>query len=176
MTHEFVHQSPIPSNNLLFDGETYDLKSYANQDSINKENSAVPTVDYATHLVNSVKFHCGQLFHLFDEESFMRNLHDFYAEPKQDTTRTDLWYVHFLLILAFGKAFVTKTNRGRRPPGANFFCKALQLLPDAGVLWMDPVQSTELLCCLAMYYQCIDHRSPAYIYVSSISPCGSYLG
>ncbi len=142
------------------------MKPHGNRDSIAKENSAVPTADYAMHLVNSVKFHCGQLFHLFDEESFMNNLRDFYAEPKQDTSRTDLWYIHFLLILAFGKAFVTKTSRGKRPPGANFFCKAVQLLPDASVLWMEPVESTEILCCIAMYFQCIDHRSPAYIYAS----------
>lgn len=175
ITHENVHQSPIPSSTLLFDGETYDLKLTDDKTPKPAETSAVPTVDYALHLVNSVKFHCGQLFHLFEEDSFMRNLHDFYSEPKQDTTRTDLWYIHFLLILAFGKAFVTKTSRGKRPPGANFFCKAIEILPDTSVLWKEPVESTEILCCIAMYFQCIDHRSSAYNYVSYLPETKIFL-
>ncbi|KAM3444326.1 hypothetical protein MY4824_000215 [Beauveria thailandica] len=117
------------SDTLYFDAQTYELNS-EDGTSTAKNTPAVPTVDYALHLVNMVKFHCGQVFHLFDEEEFMRKLCNFSADPRPNVVRTRLWYIHFLLILAFGKALVPKTSGGRRPPGADFYCAAMNLLPE----------------------------------------------
>ncbi|KAI2467890.1 fungal-specific transcription factor domain-containing protein [Annulohypoxylon bovei var. microspora] len=54
---------------------------------------------------------------------------------------------------------------GRRPSGAEFFVRAMQLLPPAYVFPQDPVASTEILCCIALYLQCVDHRSAAHSYI-----------
>lgn len=169
LTRQYVHCSLIPTDSLRFDGETYDLNYSDERRPPPKEAPAVPTVDYALHLVNAVKFHCGQVFHLFEESIFLRKLHEFYAEPRKEVARMGLWYIHFLLVLAFGKAFVTKTSRGRRPPGADFFCTAMKLLPESNLLWREPEEAAEILCCISLYYQCIDHRSSAYNHVSKQS-------
>ncbi|CAI7616057.1 unnamed protein product [Penicillium manginii] len=127
------------------------------------ETPSVPTFDHAMYLINVVKFRCGQLYHLFDENEFMANLHDFYSEPKPNAA-TGLWYVHFLLILAFGKGFVKHKVQGNRPPGADYFVKALEMLPDVIVLHEAPIESTEVMCCIALYLQALDCRSSAHNY------------
>jgi len=171
VTYEHVHKRPIPPTALLFDGETYDLGWQSDRAATSA--AALPTIDYATHLVNTVRFHCGQVFHLFDEDVFMGHLRDHYADSMQRCPARDLWLVHFQLILAFGKAFATKPRHGSRPPGVGFFVNALHSLPNMTVLWRDPVQAIEILCCVALYLHCIDYRSSAYNYVSLVSLCRS---
>lgn len=176
ITHQYVHKTPLPSNALLFDGTTYVLDWDGYRASEAPEMPALPTQDYAIYLVNAVKFHCGQMFHLFDEETFMKSLYSFYSDPNPRPDPTDPWFIHFLLILSFGKAFTTKTNRGSRPPGHDFFVKAMQLLPDFSVLLKNHVLSTEIMCCIALYTQCIDFRHCSYNYVSYLLlPCDNKL-
>ncbi|UNI17800.1 hypothetical protein JDV02_004119 [Purpureocillium takamizusanense] len=163
VTYEHVHKRPIPPTALLFDGETYDLGWQSDRAATSA--AALPTIDYATHLVNTVRFHCGQVFHLFDEDVFMGHLRDHYADSMQRCPARDLWLVHFQLILAFGKAFATKPRHGSRPPGVGFFVNALHSLPNMTVLWRDPVQAIEILCCVGLYLHCIDYRSSAYNYI-----------
>lgn len=79
-------------------------------------------------------------------ESFSR----FYEDPQRETNYSALWYIHFLLILAFGKAFIARANKEKRPPGAELFAQAMQLLPDITFLYTDPIQSVEILCCAAL--------------------------
>ncbi|KAI5456774.1 hypothetical protein BGZ63DRAFT_366255 [Mariannaea sp. PMI_226] len=168
LAHEFVYKSALPSPGLIFDGETYDIEYETDTLPIDVNSASLPTQDYAIHLVNSVKFHCCQLFHLFDDDEFMGLLHEFYAEPErkaQVAKEKNLWYIHFLLILAFGKAFVSKRSRGKRPPGVEYFIQAMQLLPNTIVLTREPLQSTEVLCCIALYLQCLDHRISAYNFI-----------
>ncbi|KAJ9363407.1 Zn(II)2Cys6 transcription factor [Paecilomyces variotii] len=164
MVYEHIYQEPLPTETLLFDGSAYDLGWDGFRTSIPEE-PAIPTTDHAIYLINSVKFHCGQLFHLFDEEEFMRSLYDFYSDSNSRTSKTNLWYIHFLVILAFGKAFVLRKNDGRKPPGAEFFVLALQLLPDVSVLCKEPVISTEILCCIALYLQSLDFRHSSHQYI-----------
>lgn len=167
MVYEHIYREPLPTDTLLFDGSTYDLEWDGSRNTP-PETPVMPTIDHAIYLINSVKFHCGQLFHLFDEEDFMRSLYDFYSEPKGQTLKNSLWYIHFLVILAFGKAFVLRKNERRRPSGAEFFVLALQLLPDIRILSRDPIMSTEILCCIALYLQSLDFRSTAHNYVRSL--------
>ncbi|KXH59195.1 hypothetical protein CSAL01_08894 [Colletotrichum salicis] len=165
ITHQYVHKTPLPTNALLFDGTTYALDWDGYRVGGVPEIPALPTQDYAIYLVNAVKFHCGQMFHLFDEETFMKSLYSFYSDPNPRPDPTDPWFIHFLLILSFGKAFTTKTNRGNRPPGHDFFVKAMQLLPDFSALLKNHVLSTEIMCCIALYTQCIDFRHCSYNYI-----------
>ena len=171
MTHEYLHHTPLPDMDLLFDGMTYDLGwngSRTNDPTLTIP--ALPTVDHAIYLVNAVKFHCGQIYHLFDDESFMKSLYHFYEEPPGRKPDDEMWYVHFLVIIAFGKAFTTKKNQGRCPPGAEFFIKALHLLPDMIMLWQDPVHATEIFCCIALYLQCAHYRLVAHNFVRYPQP------
>ncbi|OTA61629.1 Zn(II)2Cys6 transcription factor [Hypoxylon sp. EC38] len=166
MAYEYLHHVPPPARDLIFDGNAYDLGwNGSRTDEAKLSTPALPTVDHAIYLINTVKFHCGQMFHLFDDETFMGCLYRFYEEPRGVGYEHDLWYIHFLLIIAFGKAFISKKNQGKQPPGADFFVKALQLLPDIFMLWQNPVQSTEILCCIALYLQCVDLRAVAHNYI-----------
>ncbi|RFU34083.1 hypothetical protein B7463_g2248, partial [Scytalidium lignicola] len=164
MTHEHKYQAPLPPGTLLFDATAYDL-GWDGFRSTLPDTPLVPAIDHAIYLINSVKFRCGQLFHIFDEEEFMSSLYNFYADPSARMATTGLWYIHFLVILAFGKAFVLQKNQGKKPPGAEFFVTALQLLPDASALCREPIISTEILCCVSLYFQSLDFRHSAHNFI-----------
>lgn len=168
MLHEHVWKAPLPTDSLIFDSCTYDLGWEGLQTGDHSSRSApiLPTKDHATHLVGVVKFHCGQLFHLWDDSIFTEHLDDFYAQDPPSMKGREIWYVQFLLILAFGKAFSLKRSQGNRPPGADFFVAALRALPHHMYLFSDPSLSAEVLCCIALYFQCIDYRMLAHNYVS----------
>jgi proline utilization trans-activator len=170
MVHEKVSGSPLPGENLLFEGSTYDLGWDGRRTSASSDDVALPTTDYALFLINAVKFHCGQLFHLFDEQVFMRHFSNFHENLGAEADSDDLWYVHYLMILALGKAFVMRVRKERRPPGADLFVQAMRLLPDITYLCTKPFQSMEVLCCAALYLQCVDMRVAAYNLVSSMLP------
>lgn len=94
-----------------------------------------------------------------------------FHETGGDPSKYDLlWYIHYLLILAFGKAFIVRSEKGQSPPGAEFFVRAMKLLPDVMFLYSNPIQSIEILCCTALYLQCLDFRSAAYVRVGPFYP------
>lgn len=97
----------------------------------------------------------------------MRYLYQYYSEPTSTPPGTDLRYVHLLLIIAFGKAVADNgfSNNGRKPPGAEYFVTALRLLPSIHIMFREALLSTEILCCIALYFQCLDYRQTAYNYV-----------
>ncbi|KAJ5005160.1 putative transcriptional regulatory protein [Colletotrichum sp. SAR 10_66] len=165
ITHQYINKTPLPTSALIFDAAAYTLDWDGYRIGEGPEMPALPTQDYAIYLVNAVKFHCSQMFHLFDEESFMKSLYHFYSDPNPRADPTDLWFIHFLLILAFGKAFTTKANRSRKPPGHDYFIKAVQLLPDLSVLLKQAALSTEILCSLALYMQCVDFRHASHNFI-----------
>ncbi|RMZ26453.1 hypothetical protein D0859_09483 [Hortaea werneckii] len=162
MVNEVVSGTPLPAPSLHPPYSTYDLGWDGRRTSISHDDTALPTADFAMFLINAVKFHCGQLYHLFDEEHFMANFRAYHAGTKIVSGDAELWYVHYLLVLAFGKAFIIRTSKGKRPPGADLFVHAMKLLPDMTCLCTDPIQSIEVLCCAALYLQCVDLRNPAY--------------
>ncbi|TIA22090.1 hypothetical protein D6C81_03503 [Aureobasidium pullulans] len=170
MSHEQILGSMPGQESLFFQSEIYDLGwdgtrgPFASTPPM--EPATLPTADHAIYLINAVKFHCGQMFHLFDEETFMRCFAIFHDPTAIDkSSLMPLWFVHYLLILAFGKAFLARGTRGRRPPGAELFVQAMQLLPDTTFLCVRPVQTIEILCCACLYLQSLDYRSPAYILI-----------
>ncbi|KAK6221842.1 Zn(II)2Cys6 transcription factor [Colletotrichum tabaci] len=151
---------------LLFDGCAYDLGWDGSRTTQTLDNRLIPSYDYAIFLINAVKFHCGQMFHLFEEDEFMANMHTFYSKSSTDRAEEDsLWYIHFLVVLAFGKSLIQKKSQGKRPAGAEFFVRALQLLPDVTALCKQPILSTEILCSMAWYYQALDFRHAAHNFI-----------
>ncbi|KAL4738952.1 hypothetical protein BDV11DRAFT_205570 [Aspergillus similis] len=144
LAHQHVHNEALPTETLIFEGPAYDLSWDGSRTVPMLENPVIPSLDHATYLINAVKFRCGQLYHLLDEDNFTRSLHDFYADGGQT-----------------GKDSLHK----RRPSGIDYFVKALQILPEQHRLCSSPMTSTEILCCVALFYQSLDCRSPAHNYV-----------
>jgi proline utilization trans-activator len=172
MTYEKVMHEPLSPENLLFEGKSYDLGwdgtrrlSSASQSDF----PALPSTDFAMYLLSAVKFHCGQLFHLFEEEKFMQQFSAFQDNPSQVIESPNLWFIHYLLILAFGKAFVSQGSKGRKPPGAELFVYALKLLPEFAFYDADPIEAMQVLCCAALYLHCLDFRGAAFRMVSCLS-------
>uniref|UniRef100_A0A0D2Y957 Transcription factor domain-containing protein n=1 Tax=Fusarium oxysporum (strain Fo5176) TaxID=660025 RepID=A0A0D2Y957_FUSOF len=124
--------------------------------------SALPTKDFALYLINSVKFHCGWLYSLFDEDIFMERFRLFHENPSEYARAEPLWFVHYLLVLAFGKAFVVQSTKSRRPPGGDFFIQAMKLMPDFNFFDCDIIEEMQVLCCAALYLQSVDHIQQAY--------------
>ncbi|KAF5520509.1 Proline utilization trans-activator [Colletotrichum aenigma] len=166
VTHDHVCQSPLPTNSLLFDGCAYDLGWDGSRSTQALDSRFIPSIDYAIFLINAVKFHCGQMFHLFEVDEFMVNMQNFYAKSSADRAEDiSLWYIHFLVILAFGKSLIQRKSEGKRPSGADFFVRALQLLPDVTALCKEPILSSEILCSIAWYYQALDFRHAAHNFI-----------
>ena len=145
---------------------TYDLQWNGLRSQVIPDIRGLPSLDHALFLINATKFHTGQIFHLFDESMFMTKLYEFYENPAENINDTGLWLIHFLVIIALGKAFIGAKNRGTTPPGAEFFRKAFMMLPDYSFLWKDPCTSAEILCAFALYLQSIDWRTSAHNMVS----------
>ncbi|KAH7169990.1 hypothetical protein EDB81DRAFT_774203 [Dactylonectria macrodidyma] len=165
LTHEYVYHAPVSTSSLLFDGAAYDLGWDGSRTAVPSDTHPLPSLDHAIYLINTVKFHCSQVFHLFDEETFMKYMYDFYADPATQDAGSDLRYIQLLVILAFGKALVENNYQAKRPPGAEYFVRALRLLPSMHALFQDPILSTEVLCCMALYFQCLDFRHSAHNFI-----------
>lgn len=163
LVHEHVHKSPLPGAELLFDGSAYELPWDGSRSLPDGAGPIIPSIDYAMFLINAVKFHCAQLIHLFDEDEFIANLHSFHSNSESGVWKESMWYIHYLLIIAFGMAFVQHKHRAPQPPGVNFFIRALQLLPDTNRLCREPVTAIEILCCISLYLQALDSRNAAHV-------------
>lgn len=172
MTHAtLTGESLLPDiNSQLFDGHVYDLNWDGNkanyQDIFDVSN--LPTADFAKYLISSVKFHCGQLFYLFEEATFMERLEIFYRNPAKEAQTSPLWFCHFLLILAFGKMFVIQSSRKHGPAGIEHFLQAMQCMPDFNFFKADPIEKIQVMCCGALYLHSIHHRMPAYRMVMKV--------
>ncbi|KAF4967891.1 hypothetical protein FSARC_4631 [Fusarium sarcochroum] len=160
--------TPLPTHNLHFlgvEGKVYDLK----WDGIRRPSSqdlpdlsTLPAKDFSLYLINSVKFHCGWMYHLFDEEIFMERFHLFHERPAEYARAQPLWFVHYLLVLAFGKAFVVQSTKSRRPPGGDLFKQAMKLMPDFTFFECDIIEEMQVLSCAAIYLHCVDYIEEAY--------------
>jgi proline utilization trans-activator len=98
----------------------------------------------------------------------MLELSSFYENPADEIQKRKLWYVHYLLIMAFGKACSSRSVERGKPPGVELFVQAIKLIPDLSHVWTDPFTAAEIFCCAALYFQCSDYRFAAYLMVRSI--------
>ncbi|OQE40346.1 hypothetical protein PENCOP_c006G06829 [Penicillium coprophilum] len=162
LTHETLYKCPFPSAAHHVDSMTYDLEWDGLRTAAIPDIRGLPEIDHALFLINATKFHTGQLFHLFDETKFMKQLYYFYENPAEHIHTVGIWLPHFLVIIALGNALVGAQNRGNMPPGSELFRAALMMLPDYSFLWKDPFTSAEILCAFALYMQSIDWRTSAH--------------
>lgn len=172
MTHERVLGRPLPPDNLQFYEKVYDMGWDGGRIGINTHifsRAGLPSADFALHLISTFKFNCDHLFDLLDEKTFMAQFEEFYNSDPREPPRSIIWYTHYLLILAFGKAFLIQTCKDRRPPGAEFFLQAMKLIPELTFYTSDNnIELTQVICCAALYLQCIGCRTAAYRWVSSL--------
>ena len=173
MAHERVMKLPLPTEDLLYEGRVYSF-NWIEAPPINRmqeRNKGLPSSDFAVYLINAVKFHCGQMFHLFDEEDFMHSFTNFHEEGSGGSGQvTQTWYLHYLLLMALGKAFVVRLGKGKEPPGADLFAIAMQYLPNLIFICEDPIEAMEILCCASLYLHSLDFRGSAYHLVSIPKP------
>ena len=179
MTYEALTGEPLPTEGLLFDGNVYDMgwdgqraPSTPSQPSqAGLDSSNLPPQDFAIYLINTVKFRCGDLYYLFDEPHFMSQFALFRETSGNSPDISPFWYVHYLMILAFGKAFVVQVSKAPRPPGADLFIQAMKLFPELAFVNCDPVETVQILCSAALYLQCVYSRPAAHRMVSPDITC-----
>lgn len=129
----------------------------------------LPPLDYALFLFNTVKFYFGFLSFMIDEELYLRDLHEFYKDPAAKAMSSRYWYTQYLLVLAFGKAFLTHRNVSGVPAGYQYAARAMALLPDLSGMHKDPLTCIQALSLAAVYFQSIDMRRAAFQHVSCLS-------
>jgi hypothetical protein len=114
---------------------------------------------------------------MIDEPAYLRELHEFYKNPAAKAASARPWYCQYLLVLAFGKAFLTQKNSGGAPPGHQYASRAMALLPDlSGSIDDDPLACIQALSLGAVYLQSIDMRRAAFQHVSILNnPLKAYL-
>lgn len=153
---------------LSQDGDIYRFEFGHDQGDAATDLKGIPPLDYSLYLVNTVKFHLCHLFGLFDETDFITHLHEFYHDASEKIAQSKFWYIQFLLVLAFGKAFLSRpqSNKTERPPGATLFTRAMALLPGHSHFWTDPLLAIEVLAMAALYLYSVDKKESAYLYVS----------
>ncbi|KAK1708865.1 fungal-specific transcription factor domain-containing protein [Colletotrichum lupini] len=138
--------------------------------------SNLPPLDYALFLFNTVKFYLGAVFYVIDEPSFLKNLHELYEDPAGKASSARLWYAQYLLVLAFGKAFVVNSISHTAPPGVQYAARAMSLLPDLSGLNPDAIPAIQALALAALYFQCLDMRLAAYQHIGQALRIGIVEG
>ncbi|KAJ5288682.1 hypothetical protein N7478_001712 [Penicillium angulare] len=155
----------VPSS---LDQEVYPLRWRAAPNEDPPDISGLPSHDDALYLFNTVKHHLDQHYRFFDEEAFTAHLHEFYGNNSlRKATEDRLWFVHFLLVLAFGNAFLLRSRNSRDPPGSKYFVRAMSLMPDYTDLWTKGLMAVEVMALAGLYLYSIDHRELANVYVSA---------
>lgn len=81
-----------------------------------------------------------------------------------------LWFAQFLLVLAFGKAFLSRPQASGEPPGAHYFLRAMSVMPEITSVWKDSLLAIEVLALAGLYLYAIDHRESAHVYVGLRTP------
>ncbi|KZF21338.1 hypothetical protein L228DRAFT_249146 [Xylona heveae TC161] len=151
---------------LAQDGDAYKIRWTRAKPDEPPDISALPPLDFSIYLMNTVKFNLGQVYRLFDEEEFLRNLYEFYGDSFRKVDESRLWYCQFLLILAFGKAFLmNRKPTSDAPVGVEYFVRAMSLLPEFPELWMEPILAIEVLALIALYLHSVDMRDSSYCYL-----------
>ncbi|KAI2462765.1 hypothetical protein F4781DRAFT_419001 [Annulohypoxylon bovei var. microspora] len=151
----------IPPN--IIDPEVWTLPKAPSSDL--PDFSSLPSLEHALYLLSSVKFHLCQTYRFFNEAEIEKQIRSFYSDPLQRTVECPLWFVKFLLILAFGTAFQAQSPETQEPPGAKFFVRAMALLPDPTSLWKDSLLAIEVLALVGLYLFSIDQRESGHIYL-----------
>jgi len=168
MAERFSPHAPVEIP-FRTDGDAYQIHWGSVNPDEAPDVSDLPSLDYALYLVSTTRFHLGELFHFFDQEEFLANLHELYDDVHAKVHTSRLWYIQFLVVMAFGEAFLTPSTR-IRPAGksacSQYFTRAMALLPDQSRVWDDPILAIEVLAAVSLYLYSLDMRDSSCCYVS----------
>ncbi|OQD98122.1 hypothetical protein PENSOL_c010G03468 [Penicillium solitum] len=160
-----VPESNCPPDPFHIDGVAFKLtwRPYPPDEVPDVTN--LPPLDYALFLFNTVKFYFGFLSFMIDETAYLQDLHEFYRDPPAKAASKRPWYCQYLLVLAFGKAFLIQKNPSGPPPGHQYASRAMALLPDLSGVDEDPLGCIQALSLGAVYLQSIDMRRAAFQHI-----------
>ncbi|KAI8685065.1 Zn(2)-C6 fungal-type domain-containing protein [Fusarium keratoplasticum] len=127
--------------------------------------SNLPPSDYALFLIQTARFYLGPFACLIDETEFIRHIRELYEDASAKASSCKLWYAQYLLMLAFGKAFLSGRSPDGSPPGYQYAARAMQLMPELAGIALDPVLSAQALTLAAIYFQSIDMRVAAFQHI-----------
>ncbi|SPJ75769.1 uncharacterized protein FTOL_05500 [Fusarium torulosum] len=127
--------------------------------------SNLPPSDYAFFLIQTARFYLGPLASLIDEAEFLQHFKELYQDASAKATTCKLWYAQYLLMIAFGKAFLGGKGVDGSPPGYQYAARAMPLMPELAGIALDPVLSAQALTLAALYFQSIDMRVAAYQHI-----------
>jgi hypothetical protein len=166
MTEKLEVDSSKDPPRFYLDGDIYPLawNRVTNQDPV--DTSGLPSLDYALHLFQIVQFHLGQAYRLFDHDSFVARIRQFYNSPSDGmATEPRFWFVQFLMVLALGNAFLSRPRNQKDPPGSKFFARAMSAMPNYTSTGKDSLLAIEALALVGLYLYAIDHREAAHVHV-----------
>lgn len=170
MLTEKLHIEATTNFSKCFEADTYNLKWKHGSTDDPPDISDLPSVDHALYLFHTVKFHLGHHYRSFNDREFIDHVHQFYyGNALEKATESRLWFVQFLLVLAFGTAFLSKSSDPQEPPGAKYFVRAMSLMPDHTSMWKESCPAVEALALAGLYLYSIDQREVAHVYVSLIN-------
>jgi hypothetical protein len=157
------NSNPLP---LAVDGDAYQLQWRQASSEELPDIRGLPSLEHALYILNTVQFHFSHLYLLFDEDEFRRHLYEFYDDAAAKAQESRLWYVQFLMVLAFGEALLAPVRKASNAASwTKYFSRAMSLLPDITGLWQDPVLAIEVLTLIGLYFHSVDMRDTAYCYV-----------
>lgn len=135
----------------------------------------LPAVDSASYLYSTVKFHLAELSSLIHEKSFMPEFERFQSNPLDTACNNRLWFIQYLFVIAFGKAFLAQPGptSAVAPPGSEYAARAMALFPDVSQLHDASLLGIEVLALVALYFQSIDQRTVSFQYVCRSPKCMS---
>lgn len=167
LTRQAMPSNPSPEILSSFDDVAYKSESHRLTPVQDPDIARLPSKDIALHHLQTVKFRTQPIYYLFDEQDFTVCLQDFYKRPFEYAKSNPIWFAHYLVLMACGKAIDSggQGDATTPPMVSELFVRALTLLPDMTELCESPVISTELCCSIALYLQSIHHKQAATVYV-----------
>lgn len=161
---------PPPPPNL--DGAAFRLRWTTKSAVEPNDVKGLPASEYTSYLYSTVQFHLGDLWGIVNENHFMSHFKQFQDYPFETAKNHRLWFVEYLLVLAFGKAFLNHPGQSTNaaPPGSEYAARAMSLMPDVAEMHDEGILAVEVLSLAALYFQSIDMRISAYQLV-----CGTFL-
>ncbi|KAB2574693.1 hypothetical protein DBV05_g6609 [Lasiodiplodia theobromae] len=111
MLTEKLHIEATTNFSKCFEADTYNLKWKHGSTDDPPDISDLPSVDHALYLFHTVKFHLGHHYRSFNDREFIDHVHQFYyGNALEKATESRLWFVQFLLVLAFVSSFSTDSQ------------------------------------------------------------------
>jgi proline utilization trans-activator len=128
----------------------------------------LPPYDFAKRLYGAQHIYIGTIFSFLQPQDFEKRLDWVYSQvPDFSVREACLSYCQILLIFAYGQMYSVNQWEINGPPGFPYFMQALQLLPD--IHEEGSILFVEVLSLVGYYFQNLNRRDAAFLYVSSIS-------